>query len=415
MRRLVGIITHNWPLKVAAIVLATMLYTGFVLSQSVQDFPGPIQITPVNQPPNAKLVEALPPVTNVQYFSVSDPGARASTGSFQATVDLGGVDPNAGPVFVPVKVESVDPRFQASSWEPREVRVTLDPIKTRTGIEVKVVLNNPTPSGLDVREPVVTPETVSVIGPASIVDQVVRVEAHVTIEPNGLDIDDDVELIPVDAVGDRLTPVDVDPPTAHVQIAVFKQAESRPLPVTPVLSGAPAPGYEVAAIAVDPQIVSVEGDADAIVGLTEAPTDPVSIAGATQDISQAVGLALPEGVQPAGGTQVAVQVTITIRPIVTTRSYDAGIVPSGNEVGLDYQLSTTHAIAAVSGPVADLDRLDTALFVLLAPVGGLEPGTHEVTLTANLPIGLTLVSVTPATVTVTVTPSGGSPAPSASP
>jgi hypothetical protein len=89
-------------------------------------------------------------------------------------------------------------------------------------------------------------------------------------------------------------------------------------------------------------------------------------------------------------------------------------VPSGNEAGLDYHLSTTHAIAAVSGPVADLDRLDTAQFVLLAPVGGLEPGDHEVTLTANLPIGLTLVSVTPPTVIVTVT-ALGSPAPSASP
>ncbi|MFL5775760.1 MAG: YbbR-like domain-containing protein [Chloroflexota bacterium] len=413
MRRLLSIVTHNWPLKVAAVVLATMLYTGFVLSQSVQEFPGPIPITPTNQPPSAKLVEALPPVTNIQYFSVSDPGARASTGSFRATVDLSDVDPASGPAFVPVKVESVDPRFQASQWEPREVRVTLDPIKRRNGIAVKVV-PNPTPSGLDVREPVITPETVSVTGPASVVDQVVRVEAHVTIEPNGLDIDDDVDLIPVDAVGDRLTPVDVDPTTAHVQIAVFKQTESRPLPVTPVVSGAPSSGYEIAGIAVDPQIVSVEGDADAIVGLAEAPTEPVSIAGATLSVEQEVALALPEGVQPAGGADSTVRVTVTIRPIVTTRSYDAAIVPSSNQAGLDYRLSTNHAIAAVSGALADLDRLDAAQFVLLAPVGGLGPGTHEVTLTANLPIGLTLVSATPASVVVTVTVLGG-PSPSASP
>ena len=70
--------------------------------------------------------------------------------------------------------------------------------------------------------------------------------------PTGLDIDQDVELIPVDNVGDRLTPVDVEPPTAHVTIAVFKQTESRPLPVTPVVSGAPAAGYEVTGIAVEP-------------------------------------------------------------------------------------------------------------------------------------------------------------------
>ena len=174
MRRLVGIVVHNWPLKVAAVVLATLLYAGFAVSQSVQEFPGTVPIDAINQPATARLATTLPQVTNIRYLSISDPGARASTDSFQATVDLRNVDPDAGPVFVPVNVQSVDPRFQVVSWEPPEVRVTLDPIKTRTGIPVNVV-QGPTPSGLDVRPAVVTPETVSVTGPASIVDQVAGV------------------------------------------------------------------------------------------------------------------------------------------------------------------------------------------------------------------------------------------------
>jgi len=413
VRRLVGIVVHNWPLKIAAVVLATLLYAGFAVGQSVQEFPGPIPINPVNQPETARLTTALPPVTNIRYLSISDPGARATADSFEATIDLKNVDPAAGPTFVPVNVVSVDPRFIVREWEPPEVRITLDPIKTRADIPVKVV-PGPIPPGLDVREPVVDPTTVSVTGPESIVDQVVRVEANVIIESTGLDIDQQVDLVPVDAVGDRLTPVDVEPPTAHVTIAVFKQAESRPLPVTPVLSGAPAAGYEVTGISVNPQIVSVEGDADAILNLSEAPTEPIQINGVTQDVTQSVGLALPEGVQPAGGSDVKVQVTVSIRPVAGSRSYDAGIITTGGSVGLDYHLSTTHAIALVGGPVADLDRLESAQFFLLAPVGGLGPGQHEVTLTANLPVGLTLVSVDPPTVIVTVSPSS-SPAPGASP
>jgi YbbR domain-containing protein len=412
--RLVRLVVHNWPLKVAAIVLATLLYAGFVVGQSIQTFPGTVQIIAVNEPPTMRLETSLPQATDIRYLSVSDPGARASTDSFHATVDLANVDPDGGPVFVPVKVESVDPRFIVESWEPREIRVTPDPVKTRTGIPVKVV-QAPTPSGLDVRPAVVSPETVSVIGPASVVDQVARVEANVAIEPSGLDIDRNVELIPVDAVGDRLTPVDVDPTTAHVTIAVFKNAESRPLPVTPVVSGAPAAGYQVTGITVDPLIVSVEGDADAILNLAEAPTDPVSISGATSDVTQNVALALPEGVLPAGGAATTVQVTVTIKPIVGSRSYEAGIITSGGQAGLDYRLSTDRGIALVGGSLADLDRLDAAAFELLAPVGGLGPGTHEVTLTANLPLGLTLVKVDPPTVIVTVSPSVAGPAPSASP
>jgi YbbR domain-containing protein len=410
VRRLLGIVTNNWPLKVAAVVLATLLYAGFVVSQSVREFNGTIPITPLNIPPDARLQTDLPAVTSVRYLSISDPGAIASTDSFQASVDLASVDPEAGPTSVTVRVVSVDPRFQAVSWEPPVVQVTLDPVKTRSGIEVRVV-TNPTPEGLDVRPAVVDPETVSVRGPASVVDRVARVEANVLIEPNGLDIDRDVELIPVDEVGDRLTPIDVNPPTAHVFIAVFSDLESRPLPVTPVLGGTQAAGYEVTGIDVDPLIVTVEGDADAILGLTEAPTESVSINGVTQNVVQEVGLDLPEGVQPAGGIDVRVRVTVTITPLAGTRSFDAGIVPSGTQAGLGYRLSTNNAIALVGGPIADLERLDAAEFELLAPVGGLGPGVHEVALTANLAVGLSLVSVEPPTVTVTVTTAASPAAP----
>ncbi|HET9346275.1 MAG TPA: CdaR family protein [Candidatus Limnocylindrales bacterium] len=413
MRRLLGIVTHNWPLKVAAVVLATLLYAGFVVSQSVREFTGTIPITALNMPTDVRLQTNLPAVTSVRYLSISDPGAIASTDSFQASVDLANVDPDSGPTTVPVRVVSVDPRFQVVSAEPPVVQVTLDPVKTRSGIPVRVV-TNPTPEGLDVRPAVIDPETVSVRGPASVVDRVVRVEANVQIEPNGLDVDRDVELIPVDEVGDRLTPIDVNPPTAHVFIAVFSDLESRPLAVTPVLGGTQAAGYEVTGIAVDPLVVTVEGDADAILGLTEAPTESVSINGVTQDVVQDVGLDLPDGVQPAGGVDLLVRVTVTITPLAGTRSFDAGIVPSGTQAGLEYRLATNHAIALVGGPIADLDRLDAAEFQLLAPVGGLGPGVHEVTLTANLQVGLTLVSVEPPTVSVTIT-LAANPAPSPSP
>jgi len=131
VRRLLGIVTHNWPLKVAAVVLASLLYAGFVVSQSVREFNGTIPITPLNIPADARMATNLPAVTSVRYLSISDPGAIASTDSFQATVDLANVDPDAGPTSVPVQVVSVDPRFQVVSAEPPFVQVTLDPVKTR--------------------------------------------------------------------------------------------------------------------------------------------------------------------------------------------------------------------------------------------------------------------------------------------
>ena len=50
VRRVVRLFVHNWPLKLAAIVLATMLYAGLVVSQSIQEYTGGVQIDDVNQP-----------------------------------------------------------------------------------------------------------------------------------------------------------------------------------------------------------------------------------------------------------------------------------------------------------------------------------------------------------------------------
>jgi YbbR domain-containing protein len=355
----------------------------------------------VNLPATASLSGNLPQVTRIRYVSVGDASSRASTDTFRATIDLAGVDPAAeAPTFVSVKVESVDPRFTVVDYEPKGINVQLDPVKVRTGIPVRVDPGT-APAGLDVRPAVVTPGTVSVRGPASVVDRVKEVRADVVIEPSGLDVDREVDLIPVDEIGDRVTPVKVEPATAHVRIAVFSNLRSRPLPVTPVVTGTPAAGYEVTAIDVEPLLVSVEGEADELVGLARADTVPISVNGATEDVIQDVDLALPPGVLPVGG-EVTVRVSVRIRPIVTTRTYDAGVAVTGNRPGFDYRLSTNHALATVGGALADLDRLDGATFVLTAPVGDLEPGEHEVTLTANLPVGLSLVLVEPAKVTITV-------------
>ncbi len=118
------------------------------------------------------------------------------------------------------------------------------------------------------------------------------------IDPGGLDFDTDVPLIPVDGVGNAVRPIDVTPASARVSIPVFTDRQSRSLPVAPVVTGTPAAGFEIAAIAVDPAVVTVEGDADQLAQLSKLDTQPVSVAGASSDIVATVALDLPTGVVP---------------------------------------------------------------------------------------------------------------------
>ena len=115
-----------------------------------------------------------------------------------------------------------------------------------------------------------------------------------------------------------------------------------------------------------------------------------------------VAVALPTGVVAVGDETVSV--TIDVRPVTATRTFDAGLRLIGARADLRYALSTDRVLVTIGGSTADLDRLSASTLVVDLDVTGLGAGAHEVLVTANLPTGLTLVAASPSRVTVTVTP-----------
>jgi YbbR domain-containing protein len=405
VRRLVGLVVHNWPLKLLAIALAFLLYAGLVVSQSQFEFTTPVPIQAINQPTDAVILGNLPPVTRIRYIVSGDIGAGPTVDSFLATVDLAGVDPEAGSTYRTVEVTSVDPRFIVIDYEPRGINVQLDPY---TSYMVPVTVDTgTTPEGLEVGTPEKSQDTVTVSGPDSVVRYVVAAQADVAIDPHGLSVDRDVPLIPVDNLGKALSPVRVDPATVHVKIAVFSDAQTKSVPVNPVVVGTPPTGYVVDAVTVDPVVVSIKGDAPVLATVSKADTDPISVGAATGTIDTDVKLVLPSGVV---SETTSVHVTITMRAVTGTRSFDAALVLTGRQPGLDYALSTGSVIVTVAGPIADLDRIDPASFTVPIDVAGLGVGTHEIHPTPVLQAGLRLLTVDPPTVTLTVTAAGSSSA-----
>lgn len=405
MTRLLGVVVHNWPLKMAAIGLATLLYGGLVLSQSTQELPVVLPVTVDGQRDDTFLLTAPEPVTLVRYFAPS--GVRPITSTFTATIDISDVEPGKGPVQVPIVVTSLDDRITVLGSEPDVMTVELEALTT---VQVPVVVDRGTvPPGLELGEAVVEPAEVEVSGPSSVVERVVAAQAIVAIQPGGIDVDQDVSLVAIDQLGDAVSPVKVEPSTARVRIPVFSDRQSRTLPVSPAVTGTPAPGFELAAITVDPIVITVEGDADELVALDRIETDPVQISGLSSDRSVEVGLALPAGVVALDRDTVSV--TITLRPVTSTRNFEVGLRLVDQASDLVYALAVDRVLITVGGSVADLDRLVGATLVADLEVGGLEVGSHRVRVTADLPAGVTFVGSSPPTVTVVI----GAPAPSPTP
>jgi len=241
VRRILGRIVHNWPLKLAAVGLATLMYAGLALSQNTQTYPGIIPVQYVNQPAKTVVLpHTPPPVTLVRYFAPS--GVPVAPSSFFATIDLAGVEGRTGVVSVRIDVSSPDSRIRILGYEPTFATLELDPLISKGGVPVKVV-HGQVPDGLTLGPTTIDPATVTVSGGASIVSQVDAVRADVTIQSTGIDVDEDVKLVPVDKLGNALFPLDVTPPTVRVTIPVFSDRQSRTLPVNAVVTGTPAAGF----------------------------------------------------------------------------------------------------------------------------------------------------------------------------
>jgi len=397
-RRVVGFVIHNWPLKLAAIGLATLLYAGLVASQDSNTYPGPITVLPVNQPAGTVITNQWKDVEQIQYIAPADLG-RLRADDFRATVDLANVKPDGNPVSLRVNVTAVDPRVTILDFRPRTIQVVLDTKVSKT-VKVIVTQSEPPPN-LQVGEATVTPPEVVVTGPSAAVNLVVNARVTATIDGSGVNVDRDVTPDAVDAAGEVVTGVNLDPSSVHVKIPVYTNLENRTLPVNPIVTGTPAAGFRIGSVDVSPLVVSVEGDQAQLQDLVAADTAPVPVSGATRDVTSQVAYSLPTGVSVIGD-QTA-KVTVHIEAVTETRTFVAGIRLDGRQAALQYEASETRVLLTLFGSTADLDRLAGSPLVVALNVADLGPGAHDVPVVPSLPSAVTVAATSPETVTVTVT------------
>lgn len=247
MRRVTDVLLRNWPLRLGAIVLATLLYSGLVLGQNVRTWTGELPVDAIRPPADATLLSDLDPVTLIRFRAPLDVGVL-SPASFRATVDLSQVEarPGGPAVSVPVTVIALDQRVQIVDYQPQLLEVRLDPVEVRQ-MPVTVTLGA-VPEGLNIGPPQTEPSSVTVRGASSRVDAVSAVVARVAIDASALNVDREIELIAVDANSNQVTNIDIDPERARVRITVARELANRTLPVVPQLTGTPAAGYRITSV-----------------------------------------------------------------------------------------------------------------------------------------------------------------------
>jgi YbbR domain-containing protein len=405
---------RNWHLKLSAVLLATVLYTGLVFSGSFSESSLQVPIDDTNQPPNSQVLSGDLGTVEVRYRASNDVAGTVGDQAFVASVDLSTYDMGRAPEpqVLDVEVLPLTDDIEIQSFEPRTVRVAIDRIETRS-VPVEVDPGE-VPDGLEIGEPVVSAEEVEIRGAASVVGLVDRVVARIRIDGSGIDFNDAVDVVAVDVAGQEVGAglVDVEPETVSVQVDVRETETTQTVPVRPDISGTPAPGFALQSLSIEPSLVTLRGQPDALAAIGEVLTEPLSIDGISADQEFEAELVLPEGTRLADASEPAViVVTAGIVPSVSSRTFVVGVVCAN--AGENACLPAIDQLAVtLSGPGEVLQGLAAANVTPILDAAGLEPGSHDLQpALAGLPDGVELISIDPGTVTVTIEAPAPEPTP----
>jgi YbbR domain-containing protein len=194
--------------------------------------------------------------------------------------------------------------------------------------------------------------------------------------------------------------VQVTPPTVAL---LFENSATRQVPVVPAVDGKPAPGYVVGKAAADPPTVEVVGPESAIERVTEALTEPVSVAGARDRVRETVTIGLLDPALRLKSTRAAM-VTVQVLPAPLERTVRDRPVHLRN-LGSNLTAQAVPSVVAVGlrGNREALNRVEPDDITAYVDLAGLGSGEYMLTGRADVSPEVGITHVEPAAVQVRIT------------
>jgi YbbR domain-containing protein len=179
----------------------------------------------------------------------------------------------------------------------------------------------------------------------------------------------------------------------------FEPSASKRVPIVPGVEGEPAPGFVVGTVTAEPAEVVVMGPAGALQSLTEAITEPVSVAGAAGPITETVTVGSPDPSVRLQAPQTArVTVNVAAAPIEWTVT---GVAVQVRNATRGVEVLPRTVSVRVHGP-RDARVENASEFDASIDVSGLRPGQFDLPVRIVPPARVGIVSIEPAQVRVRI-------------
>jgi len=393
------------PIFLTALVLAIIVWVSSVSSSDpnqVITYPNPVAVTILGQNPDMLITEQS--TTNVEITlraprSVHEQISR-NFNQITARINLSGLSAGTYNLEPEVNLNSFRP-VQIVQVSPAEIDITLEQIATKT-LDITMLQTGNLPISYEAGEAVLSSETVELLGPQSVVYEVVDVIANVDISNAISSITRIVELHPIDRRGNIVDGVSMNPTYITVELPVRQLVGYRNVFIKIVTTGTIAQGYHLTGLLVDPPNVTIYASDPDLADNMPAflDTAPINLSGAYEDFSINVALQLQDGIVVVGNQQVTVEVGIdAIQSSTQLVGVPVEIINLG--VGLTVNISPEFVDLYISGPMNLLEILSSDDISVVLDLEGRSPGTYQLSLeiTLNDP-DLRLDSILPGTIEV---------------
>ena len=184
---------------------------------------------------------------------------------------------------------------------------------------------------------------------------------------------------------------------------MFENSKTREVPVRPTIEGEPEPGYVMGEWSVNPPTVEVVGPETLVNEVTEAVTEPVSIAGARDQIAQQVTVGFVDSALRLKVPRPAV-VTVQILPGPAERTLTDRAIHFRN-IGENLTAQATPSVISVTlrGSRQSVSRIDTASVTPYVDLRGMAAGEHQLNVNVDASHDAGVVRIEPDTVRIRIT------------
>lgn len=305
------LLQRDSTVRILAVVLAVVLWFQVGLNRGEVEVSRTFDNVPVlvrNERQEITVVSFEPRQVSVTVRGQRQVMNALSPEQLQAFIDLRGAEVGQFEFYVDVLV----PRgVQWTEVRPETVSIRIEQ-RLELAFPVEIEMIGQPASGFVAGSVESDVSEVIVRGPESAVSRVDRVVGRVRIDGSDESIERGVQLLPVDANGERVRGLTVVPEVAGVQLAIEAREWQKTVAVSVPVEGQPADGFTVEETTADPSEVTVRGPEQDIETLSTIQTQPVDVEGASEPVEMERQLVLPEGFSAEPKT---VQVTVQISAV----------------------------------------------------------------------------------------------------